>query len=81
MDDRPFNSIIEFDQSKQKLINTDASDDKTSVWVNCTQAANDSDDDDGDINFNSDYDFKSFNHYFEEPIYSEPDLKVKSDIK
>ena len=43
LDDRPFNSIIEFDQSKQKLINTDDSEDKTSVWVTCIKAANDSD--------------------------------------
>ena len=41
---------------------------KTGRWVNCTNAANDSDDDPND------HDFKSFNHYFDEPIYSEPDL-------
>ena len=78
LDDRPFNSIIEFDQSKQKLINTDDSEDKTSVWVTCTKAANDSDD--GDFNINSNYNFKSFSHYFDEPIYSEPDFKPKTEV-
>ena len=33
--------------------------------------------DDEEIPFNpsTDYDFKSFNHYFDEPIYTEPDCK------
>ena len=71
VDDRPFNSIIDADESKQRLL----SHDRTGHWVNCTRVRvdsdNDSDDDDDDSKF------KSFNHYFvdEEPIYSEPDLK------
>ena len=70
-DDRPFNSIIDTDESKQRLL----SHDRTGHWVNCTRVRvdsdNDSDDDDDDSKF------KSFNHYFvdDEPIYSEPDLK------
>ena len=66
VDDRPFTSIS--DRSKEKLMNRVGGVEKTGRWVNCTNAANDSDDDP------SDYDFKSFNHYFDEPIYSEPDL-------
>ena len=65
VDDRPFTSIC--DRSREKLMNR-VGVEKTGRWVNCTNAANDSDDDP------SDHDFKSFNHYFDEPIYSEPDL-------
>ena len=67
LDDRPFNSIIDADESKQRLL----SHDRTGHWVNCARVRVDSDDDSDD-----DSKFKSFNHYFvDEPIYSEPDLK------
>ena len=66
-DDRPFNSIVEINQGTQRIKNS-ANLEKTAKWVNCTYAANESD------NEYCDHNFKSFNHYFEEPIYSEPDL-------
>ena len=67
LDDRPFNSIIDADESKQRLL----SHDRTGHWVNCARHRVDSDDDSDD-----DSKFKSFNHYFvDEPIYSEPDLR------
>ena len=67
LDDRPFNSIANINQGKQRIINS-VNLEKTAKWVNCTYVANESD------NEYSDHNFKSFNHYFEEPIYSEPDL-------
>ena len=73
-DDRPFNSIIRVDESKQRLV----SDARTGHWVSCTRvrAESVSDSDDEDMRLTHDYQFKSFNHYFvDEPIYSEPDLK------
>ena len=72
-DDRPFSYLV--DESKQKLISND-NQDSIARWVNCTTVHGHSDDDDDDIG----HDFKSFNHYFDEPIYSEPEFKTNHDI-
>ena len=72
IDDRPFNFIV--DDGKEKLIKTDKNDaaEKPLKWVNCATAKSDSED--SDINISNE--FRSFNHYFDEPIYSEPIFKT-----
>ena len=69
MDDRPFSSIIEFAESSH----AHQQQQRTLGWVGCGQVTSDSESCSDDLNLATDYQFKSFNHYFDEPIYSEPD--------
>ena len=69
MDDRPFSSIIEFDESSH----AQQQQERTLGWVSCARVTSDSDSGSDDLDLAPDYQFKSFNHYFDEPIYSEPD--------
>ena len=70
MDDRPFSSIIEFAESSHAHHQHQQ---RTLGWVGCGQVTSDSESCSDDLNLATDYQFKSFNHYFDEPIYSEPD--------
>ena len=70
VDDRPFSSIIEFAESSHAHQQQQQ---RTLGWVGCGQVTSDSESCSDDLNLATDYQFKSFNHYFDEPIYSEPD--------
>ena len=63
-DDRPFNCLLNSSEpEKLRLV---------------AAASGQLSEEESEINFNpnnTDYDFKSFNHYFDEPIYTEPDCK------
>ena len=63
-DDRPFNSLLNSSEpEKLRLV---------------TASSGHLSEEESEINFNpnnTDFDFKSFNHYFDEPIYTEPDCK------
>ena len=64
-DDRPFNCLLNSaEPEKLRLVGSTPTSDQLS-------------EEESEINFNpnTDYDFKSFNHYFDEPIYTEPDCK------
>ena len=62
-DDRPFNSLLNSSEPEQLRL--------------VTASSGQLSEEESEIGFNpnSDYDFKSFNHYFDEPIYTEPDCK------
>ena len=62
-DDRPFNSLLSSSEPEQLRL--------------VTASSGQLSEEESEIGFNpnSDYDFKSFNHYFDEPIYTEPDCK------
>ena len=64
-DDRPFNCLINSSEPEKLRL------------VAATSGQLSEEEEESEINFNpnTDYDFKSFNHYFDEPIYTEPDCK------
>ena len=67
VDDRPFSSIIDESSHAQQQ------QERPLGWVSCARVTSDSDSGSDDLDLAPDYQFKSFNHYFDEPIYSEPD--------
>ena len=64
-DDRPFNCLLNSSEPEKLRL------------VGATSTSAEQSEEESEINFNpnTDYDFKSFNHYFDEPIYTEPDCK------
>ena len=65
-DDRPFSSLVK-SSDKERLVTS-------------SQLVQSEEDEDIHFNPSTSYDFMSFNHYFDEPIYTEPDSKEVSHV-